>query len=153
MDCDAKACYDRIIPLVLLLEYLKAGLPSKTGVFLIKIVYNFKYFITTSFGTALFHNWHQFIAAVYDIGQGATDRPSGWVFISHVIISCYQRIVKGCRVISPSNDLIVPAYTDMFVDDKTMLHNNNEFNIPPQNLMRIVQHDDKLWGRLLWTSG
>eukprot|EP00957_Ditylum_brightwellii_P054598 4136978-Ditylum_brightwellii.AAC.1 len=25
-DCDAKACYDRIIPLVLLLAYFKAGL-------------------------------------------------------------------------------------------------------------------------------
>eukprot|EP00957_Ditylum_brightwellii_P169084 12869246-Ditylum_brightwellii.AAC.1 len=26
-DCDAKACYDRIVPLVLLLAYFKAGLP------------------------------------------------------------------------------------------------------------------------------
>eukprot|EP00957_Ditylum_brightwellii_P169740 12920243-Ditylum_brightwellii.AAC.1 len=62
-------------------------------------------------------------------------------------------MAKGCRVISPSNDLNIPAYTDVFVDDKTMLHNDNEFNIPPRNLMRIVQHDAELWGRLLWTSG
>eukprot|EP00957_Ditylum_brightwellii_P106153 8097987-Ditylum_brightwellii.AAC.1 len=26
-DCNAKACYDRIIPLVLLLTYFKAGMP------------------------------------------------------------------------------------------------------------------------------
>eukprot|EP00957_Ditylum_brightwellii_P036930 2795814-Ditylum_brightwellii.AAC.1 len=76
------------------------------------ILYNLKYFISTAFGTAPFHNWHQFIAAVFDIGQDATDGPSGWVFISHVLISCYQRMAKGCKVISPSNDLIVPAYSD-----------------------------------------
>eukprot|EP00957_Ditylum_brightwellii_P101880 7765202-Ditylum_brightwellii.AAC.1 len=55
-------------------------------------------------------------------------------------------MAKGCRVISPSNNLTVPAYTDMFVDDKTMLHNDNEINIPPQNLMRIVQYNAELWG-------
>eukprot|EP00957_Ditylum_brightwellii_P002318 178617-Ditylum_brightwellii.AAC.1 len=64
-DCNAKACYDRIIPLVLLLAYLKASLLYKTGVFLIKILYNLKYFVTTAFGTAPFHNWHKFIAAVF----------------------------------------------------------------------------------------
>eukprot|EP00957_Ditylum_brightwellii_P061508 4668040-Ditylum_brightwellii.AAC.1 len=26
-DCDAKACYDRIVPIILLLSYFKAGLP------------------------------------------------------------------------------------------------------------------------------
>eukprot|EP00957_Ditylum_brightwellii_P202305 15329561-Ditylum_brightwellii.AAC.1 len=62
-------------------------------------------------------------------------------------------MAKGYRVISPSSDLNVPAYTDMFVDDNTMRHNDNKFNISPLHLMRIVQHDAELWERLLWTSG
>eukprot|EP00957_Ditylum_brightwellii_P182531 13904314-Ditylum_brightwellii.AAC.1 len=33
-DCDAKACYDRIIPIVLLLAYCKAGMPYNTCIFL-----------------------------------------------------------------------------------------------------------------------
>eukprot|EP00957_Ditylum_brightwellii_P036712 2780552-Ditylum_brightwellii.AAC.1 len=35
-------------------------------------------------------------------------------------------MAKGCRVISPSSNLNIPAYTDMFIDDKTMLHNDNK---------------------------
>eukprot|EP00957_Ditylum_brightwellii_P143649 10944499-Ditylum_brightwellii.AAC.1 len=33
-DCNAKVCYDRIIPLVLLLAYFKAGLPYQCCFFL-----------------------------------------------------------------------------------------------------------------------
>eukprot|EP00957_Ditylum_brightwellii_P131877 10056904-Ditylum_brightwellii.AAC.1 len=55
-------------------------------------------------------------------------------------------MANGCRVISPSNNLIAPVYSDMFVGDKTMLHNNDEFKTPPRKLMRIVQHDAELWG-------
>eukprot|EP00957_Ditylum_brightwellii_P210996 15365645-Ditylum_brightwellii.AAC.1 len=43
MDCDAKACYDCIIPLVLLLAYYKAGLLYNTYAFLVMILYSLKY--------------------------------------------------------------------------------------------------------------
>eukprot|EP00957_Ditylum_brightwellii_P077646 5900957-Ditylum_brightwellii.AAC.1 len=51
-NCDAKACYDRIILIVLLLAYYKAGLPYNTYIFLTTLLYNMKYYITTAFGIA-----------------------------------------------------------------------------------------------------
>eukprot|EP00957_Ditylum_brightwellii_P148879 11334047-Ditylum_brightwellii.AAC.1 len=77
-DCDAKACYDCIIPLVLLLAYFKAGLLYECCFFLITISYNLRYILTTAFGEAPFSNWHNFIVAVFGIGQGATDGHAGW---------------------------------------------------------------------------
>eukprot|EP00957_Ditylum_brightwellii_P012427 938955-Ditylum_brightwellii.AAC.1 len=78
MDCNAKACYDRIIPLVLLLAYFKAGLPYECCIFLTKLLYNLQYVITTAFGEATLRNCHNCIVAVFGIGQGATDGPAGW---------------------------------------------------------------------------
>ena len=49
-DCDAKSCYDRIIPMVLLLAYVKAGLPYKTAKFFVKLLYKMRYRISTAYG-------------------------------------------------------------------------------------------------------
>eukprot|EP00957_Ditylum_brightwellii_P100014 7621725-Ditylum_brightwellii.AAC.1 len=57
-NCNAKACYDRIIPLVLLLAYFKAGLPYPCCFFLATMLYNLKHIITTAFGEAPYTNWH-----------------------------------------------------------------------------------------------
>eukprot|EP00957_Ditylum_brightwellii_P154943 11793243-Ditylum_brightwellii.AAC.1 len=47
-NCNTKACYDRIVPIILLLAYFMAG--------------------------------------VFGIGQGSTDGPPGWTFISDIIL-------------------------------------------------------------------
>eukprot|EP00957_Ditylum_brightwellii_P109124 8324811-Ditylum_brightwellii.AAC.1 len=74
-DCDAKACYDQIIPIVLLLAYYKAGLPYLTGVLLMSLLYNMQYYIVMAFGTAKFVNTFHFFYALFGIGQGSTDGP------------------------------------------------------------------------------
>ena len=49
IDYDTKACYDSIIPLMLLLSYFKKGLPYEACVFFIHMLYNMRYYITTVF--------------------------------------------------------------------------------------------------------
>eukprot|EP00957_Ditylum_brightwellii_P037340 2826169-Ditylum_brightwellii.AAC.1 len=77
-DCDAKACYDRIIPIVLLLAYYKAGLPYLTGVFLMILLYNMQYYIVMAFSTAKFVNTFHLFHTLFGTGQGSTDGPPGW---------------------------------------------------------------------------
>eukprot|EP00957_Ditylum_brightwellii_P038120 2882746-Ditylum_brightwellii.AAC.1 len=55
-DCDVKACYNRIIPLVLLLAYFKAGVPCMNRVFLINMLYHLRYPLTTAYGEATTQN-------------------------------------------------------------------------------------------------
>eukprot|EP00957_Ditylum_brightwellii_P029282 2213422-Ditylum_brightwellii.AAC.1 len=80
-DCNAKACYDQIIPLVLLLAYYKAGLPYLIGVLLITLLYNMQYYIVKAFGTAKFVNTYHLFQALFAISQGSTDGPLGWACI------------------------------------------------------------------------
>eukprot|EP00957_Ditylum_brightwellii_P175250 13341781-Ditylum_brightwellii.AAC.1 len=79
IDCNTKACYDQIISLVLLLAYFKAGLPYRCCFFLITMLYSLKYTLTMTFGENSQQNWHNFLVAVFGIGQGSTDGPSGWL--------------------------------------------------------------------------
>eukprot|EP00957_Ditylum_brightwellii_P010115 764311-Ditylum_brightwellii.AAC.1 len=91
-NCGAKACYNRIVPLVLIIAYFKAGLPYQCCFFLTTMLYNLRYVLTTAFGEAPYVNWHMFIVAVFGIRQGATDGPAGWLFISNVRLKCYSRL-------------------------------------------------------------
>ena len=49
-DCDAKACYDRVLPHVLYLCYSKMGLPSQDCVWLARILTQMKYHMLTKHG-------------------------------------------------------------------------------------------------------
>ena len=97
-DCDAKACYDRIIPLILLLAYYKKGLPYETCCFFARILYNMEHTITTAYGPGSKVNYHGLIASVLGIGQGSTDGPSGWTCISDPILKTYHKRCKGCSL-------------------------------------------------------
>eukprot|EP00957_Ditylum_brightwellii_P017308 1303626-Ditylum_brightwellii.AAC.1 len=111
-DCNANACYDRIIHMVLLLAYFKAGLPFNVCAFLTMILYILKHTLTTSFGEGPQQNWHKFLAAVFGIGQGSTDGPSGWLFISNLILKCYTRLACGFVIKDPGKDISVPGHAD-----------------------------------------
>eukprot|EP00957_Ditylum_brightwellii_P045391 3440747-Ditylum_brightwellii.AAC.1 len=74
--CNAKAYYNRIVPLVLLLAYLKAGLPYQYCVFLVTMLYSLQHTLIIAIGKSLFKKWHNFPVAMFGIGQGATDGPS-----------------------------------------------------------------------------
>eukprot|EP00957_Ditylum_brightwellii_P160111 12188082-Ditylum_brightwellii.AAC.1 len=41
----------------------------------------------------------------------------------------------------------------MFVDDNTLMHNTPCPSTSAEDLMENVQHEVKLWGRLLWLTG
>eukprot|EP00957_Ditylum_brightwellii_P163041 12415320-Ditylum_brightwellii.AAC.1 len=77
-DCDTKACYDRILPIVLLLAYAKLGLPYITMTYLMCILYCLQYTMSTSFGLSEHTDWFDRITPVFGIGQGAADGPPGW---------------------------------------------------------------------------
>eukprot|EP00957_Ditylum_brightwellii_P125715 9583060-Ditylum_brightwellii.AAC.1 len=49
-DCDAKSCYDRVIPIVLALSQIQAGLPVKTAQFFLGALNQLKYHMVTGYG-------------------------------------------------------------------------------------------------------
>eukprot|EP00957_Ditylum_brightwellii_P195796 14917409-Ditylum_brightwellii.AAC.1 len=93
------------------------------------------------YGEATAQNWHKFIVAVFGIGQDATEGPSVWVFISNIILKCYAKLAKSCKIYDPGKEEIIPSDVDMFVDDNTLMHNTNNFDEPATNLMKQVKYD------------
>eukprot|EP00957_Ditylum_brightwellii_P097363 7415968-Ditylum_brightwellii.AAC.1 len=152
-DCDAKACYNKIIPRIIILTCLKVGLAYPTGVFFATIFYNMQYYITTAFGTAMQINFFEKLVALYIIGQGSTDRPSGWTMLSDVLLKCYHKLCKGFTMADPANNIKLKYNAGMFVDDSTLMHNDPQHDATPHTLMTNIQHNTETWGRLLWASG
>eukprot|EP00957_Ditylum_brightwellii_P211273 15365983-Ditylum_brightwellii.AAC.1 len=103
--CDTKACYDWILPIILILVYFKAGLPYSTCIFFVQLLHDMKYPMTTVLGISTLVNYFGFITAVFGIRQGSTDRPPGWDLIRDIILKVYHWICKGCQMIDPSQKL------------------------------------------------
>eukprot|EP00957_Ditylum_brightwellii_P203387 15334399-Ditylum_brightwellii.AAC.2 len=148
-DCDTKACYGWIAPLILLLMYIKIRLAYPTGIFFATILYNMQYYITTAFGTATQSKFFEKLAALYDIGQGSTDGPSGWTMLSDVLLNCYNKLCKGFTMANPANNIKLKCNADMFVNENTLMHNDPQQDTTPYTLMTNIQHDAETWSRLL----
>eukprot|EP00957_Ditylum_brightwellii_P123356 9405890-Ditylum_brightwellii.AAC.1 len=87
-----------------------------------------------------------FIAAVFGIGQGATDGLAGWLFISNVILKFYSQLAHRCKLFDPGKDIHILVDADMFVDDNTLMHNSPQFDTSAGDLMKQIQAVAELWG-------
>eukprot|EP00957_Ditylum_brightwellii_P173853 13235765-Ditylum_brightwellii.AAC.1 len=117
------------------------------------MLYSLRYTITIAFGEGAHQNWRKLLVYVFGIGQGLTDSPSGWLFISNVILKCYTQLAKGCILQDPTEMISMPTHADMFVNDNTLMHNAQSFSAPTWLIINNKQHDTEIWGRLLWVSG
>eukprot|EP00957_Ditylum_brightwellii_P058253 4417068-Ditylum_brightwellii.AAC.1 len=148
-DCDANACYDRILPVVLLLIFFKAGLPYAMCTFFAQLLYTMCYHMTTVFGISRQVNYFGLLATVLGIRQGSTDRPPGWALISDIILKVYHRMCHRYNIADPDRQVTIQQNTDMFVNNATLLHNSQRLNTSSQQLMQQIQHDAETWGQLL----
>eukprot|EP00957_Ditylum_brightwellii_P166476 12671918-Ditylum_brightwellii.AAC.1 len=76
-DCNAKACYDRIITIIMALAEYKAGLPANACILLAKALKQMEYSMVTAYGPSTVTNRHSPANPLHGIGQGPTDVPPG----------------------------------------------------------------------------
>ena len=84
-DCDARACYDIILPILLSLCYWKMGLPEDDCIWLTRALVNMEYHMVTNHGISIQTSKTDQNGPIYDIVQGATDAPEGWLLILSLI--------------------------------------------------------------------
>eukprot|EP00957_Ditylum_brightwellii_P056332 4270499-Ditylum_brightwellii.AAC.1 len=77
-DCNARACYDRMVAIVSGLALHKAGLPIHMSSFLIKALKQMRYYMNTAYGVSTETNQQSKTSSVHGNRQGATDAPLGW---------------------------------------------------------------------------
>eukprot|EP00978_Attheya_sp_CCMP212_P032184 scaffold124289_cov63-Attheya_sp.AAC.2 len=129
-DCDATACYDCIIALLVALAYSKAA-----------------------FGVSEEFNKHSPDTPLHGLGQGSTDGPTRWNFLSDKIIKAHNKRAKGSTLTDPGKWLSVKRSADKFVNDFSLINNAKAFDASADKIMSYVQNDIQSWGMFLKISG
>ena len=154
-DNDAKSCYDRMIPSLVMLACRSCGLHSTVarlaGFALACMTYNVK--IGTHVGSVTYK--HSRDHAIFGVGQGAGNSPFLWAIISSFLFFLYDSRCKGATFVAPLHPIQLDLNITGFVDDSNA-HTNN-FTINPHHddkcLLETLQQSAKLWNLILWTSG
>eukprot|EP00957_Ditylum_brightwellii_P017281 1301977-Ditylum_brightwellii.AAC.1 len=150
-DCNAKACYNRIITIITALTKYKAGLPTNACTLLAKALKQMEYSIVTAYGPSTITNKHSKESPLHGIGQGPTDAPPGWTFNVNICTKCYNKLVHGFKITDPTQTIRRTAA--QFVDDNKLAHNGSKTNLSPASLMAITSHDITLWDTFLNIDG
>ncbi len=152
-DCDAKSCYDRIIPILLYLSYSKAGLPHSTCLWLCQCLINMEYHIVTVYSASSDTSTSSDTHPLYGIGQGATDAPSGWLLVSTILSRYYDSKAIGCTLVDPTGYLTLRWTHVMFVDDTYLIHSTGDPKASLSTIEQVVQHDSSTWNMGLHITG
>eukprot|EP00957_Ditylum_brightwellii_P024312 1833219-Ditylum_brightwellii.AAC.1 len=105
MDCDTKACYNRVILTLATLLQIQAGLPLMAAQFFLQILTQLKYLVVTSYGFSDIGVTHKETYPIHGLGQGITDALPNWALISNVCQKAYEKHRKGYRIIDPAGTI------------------------------------------------
>ena len=131
-DCDAKACYDCIITIIMALVEYKAGLPANACILLAKALKQVEYSMITAYGPSTVTNWHSLANPLHGIGQGPTDAPPGRTFNVNICTKCYDNLAHGFSITDPTKTLQIKRNTAQFMDDNKLVHNGGKNDIMPE---------------------
>jgi hypothetical protein len=98
---DAKACYDCIIENLANLTLLREGFPPEIAQLHAQTLQAFKLFIKHKLGLGPIPNTFTELEPILGSGQGATDSPARWGFISDVLIRAYNDLAMDATIYSP----------------------------------------------------
>jgi hypothetical protein len=151
-DNDATACYDRILCAVASLAGRKYGI-HKDVIFIHAQTLEeaeFKLKSATKVSETSYRHCIKF--PIHGTGQGSSNSPTIWCFISSVLFQCHNEKASGMLFTSPERDMVVRFNMVGFVDDSTCITGGNP-NDTLQELLQKMKDDAQLWHDLLWCSG
>eukprot|EP00957_Ditylum_brightwellii_P102448 7809196-Ditylum_brightwellii.AAC.1 len=152
-DCEAKACYDRIVAILISLAEYKAGLPSEACILLVKALKQMQYTMLTAYGTSEITSQHKPNNPLHGIGQGPTDVPAGYTFLTNICTKCYDKVAHRFTINDPTGTITIKQNAKQFVDDNKIAHNGSKHNATAPELIAMVQHNTTVWDLILNTAG
>eukprot|EP00957_Ditylum_brightwellii_P132679 10116775-Ditylum_brightwellii.AAC.1 len=140
-ECDAAACYNRMIVGPTLIVETNAGSSEEVSVMFANILEKTKYHTSTKKGISEEYNCHSEEHPSYGTGQGACDSPTKWNFNDNILAKAYSKKVYGCIIHDPTKNIVKKCFLVHFVDSITKLHNNKSFCIAANKLMFQIKHN------------
>ena len=151
-DNDACSCYDRIITALASLAGKKYGVHKDVIFVHAKTLEEAEFKLKTSAGISKSSYKHCVKFPLFGTGQGSTNSPTIWCFISSVLFQTHQQHAHGMLFQSPIGDIFVRYNMVGFVDDSTCI-TGGTFNDSFEDIKRKMTEDAQLWHDLLWVSG
>eukprot|EP00978_Attheya_sp_CCMP212_P042039 scaffold249897_cov51-Attheya_sp.AAC.2 len=141
IDCDAQACYDHILPVIIALLYYKAGLLLNLCTLFARALQKMRYHMDTAYGVSKESNRHSASDPSYGMGQGATDGPGGWSLVINVIVKSHNQKAYGSFIVDPIKSIKIRRRADSFIDDTSLVVNGPRLNSSAKTIMNRIQYD------------
>ena len=151
-DNDATACYDRILCSVASLAGRKYGIHKNIIFVHAQTLEEAEFKLKASNKVSETSYRHCIRFPIHGTGQGSTNSPTIWCFVSSVLFQSHDEKASGMLFQSPSGDMIVRFNMVGFVDDSTCI-TGGEPSDSLQQVINKMKQDAQLWHDLLWCSG
>ena len=119
-----------------------------------KTLKNAKYFLKLMMKVSEEHYSHTLLVPVYGTGQGSSNSPYLWLFVSDVIFKVQSKYAHGAHYCDPGKTLSLSIYVIGFVDDINQFVNNLcDPQLSSSIIIENLKQDINLFGGLLRSSG
>jgi hypothetical protein len=125
-DNDATACYDRILCAVANLAGRKYGIHKNVIFIHAQTLEEAEFKLKSSTRVSETSYKHRTKFRILGTGQGSSNSPTLWYFISSVLFQCHNQRASGMLFTSPAGDTIVRFNMVGFVDDCTCITGGNQ---------------------------
>ena len=149
---DAKACYDRILPVLSQICCQRLGLPPIAAKFKLEFLRTAEYYVKTRQGISV--DWFgNALSEVYGALQGSGAAPAIWLAVSIVLIRTYNELHSAEGIPDPTCAFRIQKIIDAFVDDTDLwdiLFDNSQDD---HAAISRMQHRAQTWEKLIFLSG
>jgi hypothetical protein len=153
-DNDASACYDRILVHLGMVAARRCGMPGNAVQIHAYTLLQMKYTVKTAFGISHASYSGTTTSPLFGTGQGSGASPSVWLTLVVVLMNTLDRITKD-RVWfwSPDSSTQHARLIDAFVDDTSLVFNDNPCRMTPGQMINAMATMAQNWERILSYSG
>jgi len=153
-DNDASACYDRILVHLGMLAARRVGMPDNAVRIHADTLKNMHYKVKTVFGISNDSYTGEPRQPLFGTGQGSGASPAVWLTLVVVLMNTLDRLTKErTRFRSPDSPMHHKRLIDAFVDDTSLVFNDSQQLMAPEQLTRQMEQIAQRWERLLALSG
>ena len=151
-DNDATACYDRILCSIASICGIKYGIHRDVVFVHAKTLEEAEFKLKTSKRISSTSYKHCTKFPIHGTGQGSTNSPIIWCFISSVAFTAHEQKAHGMLFASPDNSTSVRINMVGFVDDSTCI-TGGDADTSYSKIKDMMKEDAQLWHDLLWITG
>ena len=155
MDNDAKACYDCIVMLLATIISGHFGIPKEARDLQARAIRQMQFHVKTALGISMEHYEDTETSPLHGSGQGSGSSAPLWLFISSIIMDCFEDIAHGMEMTNMDTTERLKQWIDGFVDDTSIFTSLKGKNLAPPTtaVAAQLQHDTQEWEKLLAMTG